>query len=196
MDADLSTMTEGLGQALADSGLSQAAFAAALGTSASRFSTYRSGKTIPSAIFYLRALRIGAALREAAEHGWMTPPNTAEAIAAALAEPDEIWAFKLALQARDHLNELLALRPHAAAAWEATPPSTGRPEWDTFIAALAEHEFVDADREPPAWTQLPKLGSEWLLDSPLLDEDGVRAQTPHWLAERNIYVSKRDLTTV
>ena len=53
---------EGLKQALADSGLNQADFAVALGTSASRFSTYGSGQVMPTAGFYLRALRLAADL--------------------------------------------------------------------------------------------------------------------------------------
>jgi hypothetical protein len=196
MDADLLTMTEGLDQARRDSGLHQAAFAVALGTSAFRFSTYRSGRTAPSAVFYLRALRIGSAIKEASDHGWMTPPMTAAAIASALAEPDEIWAFKLVLQARDHLRELLALRPMTASAWEAAPQSTGRTEWDAFFAALAEHEFDAVGLPAPAWTQRVALAADWILDSPMLDEAGVRAHTPPWLVQRHIYVSARDLTTV
>lgn len=121
---------------------------------------------------------------------------TAAAIAGALAEPDEIWAFKLALQARDHLHELLAVRPDLAGSWEAVPSETGRPEWDTFLAALAEHEFDDAGLPAPAWTQHPALVTDWVLDSPLLDEVEIRHQTPDWLARRHIYVSPRDLTTV
>lgn len=196
MDADLSSLTEGLAQALADSGLSQAAFAAALGTSSSRFSTYRSGRTIPSAVFYLRALRIGSGLKAAADNGWTTPPTTALAIAGALAEPDEIWAFKLALQARDHLRECLTTQPRTANAWEAIPPSTGRPEWDAFLATLIDHEFHEAGLPTPTWTQGPTLTADWILDSPMFDEAGVRAHTPPWLAQRHIYVSARDLTTV
>lgn len=139
---------------------------------------------------------IATSLKAAAEHGWMTPSSTVEAVATALAEPDEIWVFKLALQARDDLREMLASRPDAAAAWRAAPQSTGHPEWDTFLATLAAHEFIEAGWEPPTWTQGPPLQTPWILDSPLLDESGVRAQTPEWLAERNIYVSARDLTTV
>lgn len=196
MDVDLLTMAEGLDQARRDSGLRQAAFAAALGTSASRFSTYRSGRTVPSAVFYLRARRIGVAIKEASDRGWMTPPMTAVAIAGALAEPDEMWAFKLVLQARDHLRELLADYPAASGAWEAVPQSTGRTEWDTFLAALAGHEFDAAGLPVPAWTQREALTADWILDSPMFDEVGVRAHTPPWLAERHIYVSTRDLTTV
>ena len=45
------------------SGLTQTDFALHLGTSATRLSTYLTGTTIPSAAIYLRALRLGAAIR-------------------------------------------------------------------------------------------------------------------------------------
>ena len=80
MDEDARAVAEGLTQALADSGLTQAEFASALGTSGSRFSTYRAGKTMPTAAFYLRALRIAASLKAAREHGWMTPQSAAREI--------------------------------------------------------------------------------------------------------------------
>lgn len=47
---------------LTQSGLTQADFARLLGTSATRLSTYLSGKTIPSAALYVRAPRLGNAL--------------------------------------------------------------------------------------------------------------------------------------
>ncbi|GLY29077.1 helix-turn-helix transcriptional regulator [Kineosporia sp. NBRC 101731] len=196
MDSDHAAVCRGLNRALEASGLSQSAFAAALGTSPSRLSTYRSGRTVPSAAFYLRAQRIGAALGETLDNGWTTPPVVADAITKALAEPDEIWAFKLVLQARDHVHEALHTRPKLAGAWEAIPPSTDRPEWDVFLAAVMEHEFRSLSMEPPDWMQQAVLTEDWILDSPLLDEEGVRRSTPSWLALRRVYVSSRDLTTV
>lgn len=65
MDEDSVAVSELLNRALAESGLSQAAFATALGTSASRFSTYRSGRTKPTAQFFLRAQRLAHALHAA-----------------------------------------------------------------------------------------------------------------------------------
>jgi transcriptional regulator with XRE-family HTH domain len=55
MDQDSQAVRELLNRALGESGLSQAAFATALGTSASRLLTYRSGGTKPTAQFVLRA---------------------------------------------------------------------------------------------------------------------------------------------
>ena len=195
MDADTRATMEGLNEALQQSGLTQAAFAAALGTSASRFSTYRSGKTMPTAAFFLRAQRIAGSLRAARERGWMTPQLASKSIASALDEGDELWAYKMSLQARDHLRELLATMPSLSGAWEAAPGTTGRIEWDVLLGALAAHEFELNGEESPRWTRHLELDHEWLLASPLLDDDEVRSETPQWLAQRGVFVSERDLVT-
>ena len=51
-------MAEEVRQLIARSGLSQAAFAERIGTSASRLSTYASGKVIPSATLVVRMRRV------------------------------------------------------------------------------------------------------------------------------------------
>lgn len=195
MDADTREVVEALDAALADSGLSQEAFAAALGTSASRLSTYRSGKVVPSATLFLRARRLGRALREARAKGLMTAPQTAVEIGRALREGDETWAFKMALQARDHLRLILETQPTLASAWEARPRSTGSAEWDTLLAALTAHEFEAHAFAAPEWAKGPGLEEPWVLDSPRLDERQIRERTPAWLAERGIYANERDLVT-
>lgn len=50
-------------QALADSGLTQEAFARAMGTSGSRYSTYRRGIVMPRARTMVRAQRIAAVFK-------------------------------------------------------------------------------------------------------------------------------------
>jgi transcriptional regulator with XRE-family HTH domain len=195
MDADTCEVTEALDAALTDSGLSQDAFAAALGTSASRLSTYRSGKVIPSATLFLRALRLARSLSDAREKGLMTAPRAGAEIAQALREDDETWAFKMALQGRDHLRIILQRLPALAAAWEAAPRSTGQAEWDTLLAALTAHEFEAAGRPAPEWTTGRRLDAAWVLDSPRLDEQRIRERTPPWLAARGVYINERDLVT-
>jgi transcriptional regulator with XRE-family HTH domain len=54
-------------QALTDSGLTQEAFARAMGTSGSRYSTYRRGLVMPRATTMLRAQRIAAEIRRNAD---------------------------------------------------------------------------------------------------------------------------------
>ena len=199
MDDDTRAVAEGMAQALADSGLTQAEFAAALGTSAPRFSAYRTGKTVPSAALYLRALRLAASLKAARDRGWMTPPSATRQIHSALRKGDDIWALKMTLQGRDHLRELLRENDDASNAWTAAPRTTGDPKWDALLAALTAHEFEAADREPPGWAEAEnkRLGEhdEWIMPSLLLDEAEVREATPNWLAEHGVYAAERDLIT-
>jgi len=196
MDEDSRAVAEGLIQALTDSGLTQADFASALGTSGS---TYRAGKTMPTAAFYLRALRLASSLKRAREHGWVTPPSAAGEIRRALRRGDHIWALKMVLQGRDHLHELLRESDTAAEAWLAAPRSTGSRQWDALLAALADHEFKAVQRESPPWAdddgERLEAGVEWVLQSLLLDDAEVRATTPDWLADRGIYTADRDLVT-
>ncbi|GAB3682008.1 helix-turn-helix domain-containing protein [Angustibacter aerolatus] len=199
MDRDSRAVVEGLAAALADSGLTQAELATALGTSPSRFSTYRTGSTMPTAAFYLRALRLAAGLRAARSSGWMTPQSTVREVRQALRDGDAVWALKLVLQARDHVREVLHEDDAAADAWHAVPRSTGSREWDALLAALVEHEFVATDREPPRWTEVdpgderPQV--DFVLPSLLLGVDEIRATTPTWLAAHGVFAAERDLTT-
>jgi transcriptional regulator with XRE-family HTH domain len=199
VDNNTRAVTDGLVQALAGSGLTQADFAAALGTSASRFSTYLSGKIDPSASFYLRALRLAEALRVARALGLMTPQSTAREVRRSLQKHDGIRALKMTLQARDHLHTLLhepgADADAATSAWTSTPRSTGERQWDAFFAALTEHEFTGANREPPAWTSTDTNDHPLLVKSLLLSDDEVRASTPEWLSRHGVYAAERDLVT-
>ena len=199
MDDDARAVVEGLDQALVDSGLTQAEFAAALGTSASRFSAYRAGKTVPSAAFYLRTLRLAASLKVARDRRWMTPQSAAREIRLALGLGDDVWALKMALQGRDHLRELLREGDDASNAWTAAPRTTGDRKWDALLAALTGREFEAAGREPPRWAGADdkRLGEQdqWVLPSLLFDEAKARAATPGWLAEHGVYAAERDLVT-
>lgn len=194
-EADRAWVVERIRSALVVSGLTQAELARALGTSASRLSTYLSGRTDPSATFVARATRIAQALGEAASGGWMTPLSTAAAIRSELVRSDEIWALKMTLQGRDDLHEMLSRDLDCAASWEARPGTTGSTVWDRILAALTAHELTAAGYPAPEWTvSLPK-SPEWMLHNPFLTEDRTRDQTPDWLAESGLYISERDLTT-
>ncbi|MFI7060218.1 helix-turn-helix domain-containing protein [Kribbella sp. NPDC050124] len=192
MDKDSLAVIETLNRALAESGLSQAAFATALGTSASRFSTYRTGSTKPTAQFFLRAGRIARALHAAREYRIMTAPATATAIREA---HDEEWAWRMLLQGRDHLRLLLRRRDGSEAAWEAAPGTTGHPGFDTLLAVLTAHEFRTAGEEPPGWSKVEALADPWVPEHPFLDRDEIIEQTPDYLARVNIFVPARDLVT-
>ena len=199
MEGDIRPVVDGLDAALRDSGLTQAEFATALGTSAPRFSTYLAGKTMPSAAFYLRALRLADGLKSARERGWMTPPSAAREIRRALRQGDDLWALKMTLQSRDHLRELLRADDDAGGAWAAAPRSTGDRKWDALLAALTEREFDEVGRDSPSWAAAEDrhLGGldEWVLPSLLLTADQVRAATPPQLAEHGVFAAERDLVT-
>ncbi|MEU8222256.1 helix-turn-helix transcriptional regulator [Kribbella sp. NPDC048915] len=192
MDKDSQTVVDQLGRAVAESGLSQSAFAAALGTSASRFSTYRSGKTKPTAQFFLRARRISRALHMAHEHRIMTAPATARAIRDA---NDDEWAWRMLLQGRDHLRLLLRRNDGSEAAWEAAPGTTGHAGFDVLLAVLTAHEFEAAGQEPPEWTAVEPLPEPWIPEHPFLDRAEVIEQTSDYLARANVFVPARDLVT-
>ncbi|MEV0291427.1 MULTISPECIES: helix-turn-helix transcriptional regulator [unclassified Kribbella] len=192
MDKDSQAVIELLNRALAESGLSQAAFATALGTSASRFSTYRSGKTKPTAQFLMRAGRIARALQAAREYRIMTAPATATAIREA---SDEDWAWRMLLQGRDHLRLLLDRHDGSEAAWEAAPGPTGQAGFDALLAVLTAHEFETAGEDPPEWTKNKALLDPWIPEHPFLERAEIIEQTPAYLAEANIFVPARDLVT-
>jgi DNA-binding transcriptional regulator YiaG len=59
-DEERGTVAAEIRQAIADSGLTRAEFAARIGTSASRLSTYATGKVTPSATLMLRIRRLPA----------------------------------------------------------------------------------------------------------------------------------------
>ncbi|WP_182378288.1 helix-turn-helix transcriptional regulator [Nocardioides sp. WS12] len=194
MDTDTQDVARQLRAALRRSGLSLRGFAAALGTSHSRLSSYLNGSASPSAAFFLRALRQGAALGEADARGWLTPQSTRRALKEAIAQSDDRWAFKIATQARDQVRAMLATPDEPAAAWETRPASTGDEKWDALLAALVAHEFAASGRTPPAWTDF-RAAHEWVMSNLLLEEADIREATPDWLAERGIYIAQRDLIT-
>ncbi|GAB3940198.1 hypothetical protein GCM10029976_057520 [Kribbella albertanoniae] len=192
MDKDSRTVAELLNRALVESGLSQVAFATALGTSASRFSTYRSGRTKPTAQFFLRAGRIARALQAAREYRIMTALDTATAIREAT---DEDWAWRMLLQGRDHLRLLLARHDGSEAAWEAAPSTTGQANFDTLLAVLTAHEFAAAGEDPPQWTNVEALPDPWVPTHPFLEHNEIIEQTPDYLAQANVFIPARDLVT-
>jgi transcriptional regulator with XRE-family HTH domain len=195
-DPDTRAVMSLLRGSLATSGLSQASFARALGTSASRFSTYLSGTTRPSAHLVVRAQRLAGALEAATVQGLMTAPATGSALREQLQAGDADWAWRMLLQGRDHLRLMLA-RPddELLGSWEAAPSSTGSAEFDALLAALTRHEFEAARRSAPDWTRAEPLAQPWIPEHPFLTPERAMAQTPEWLRVLNIFVPERDLVT-
>lgn len=180
--------------ALDSTGLTQTAFAAALGTSQPRLSTYLNGKVSPSASFFVRAQRVADALAGLARLRMMSAPTMGTALRSVL-QDDEDWAFRLLIQGRDHLRIVLAQHPELRVGWIAPPLPSGRIEWDTLTAGVVGHEFTSAGLEPPPWARREPLPVAWNFPSLLFAPQEVRAATPDWLACLNIFMPERDLVT-
>jgi hypothetical protein len=196
LDTDTRSVVALLEDAATTSGMSNRAFARALGTSASRFSTYLTGATRPSAYFCMRAVRIARSLAAADARNLMSAPATAAAVRMELAADRVEWAWRMLLQGRDHLRMMLANDDgELIGSWEAAPGSTGSVQFDALLAALAKHEFGDAGQTAPTWTDLDPLVEPWVPDHPFLDRERVIAKTPDWLRRLNIFVPERDLIT-
>ena len=195
VDRDTALVIEGLRAALQNSGLSQAGFARALETSASRFSTYLSGVTSPSAAFFMRARRLAHGLNVAGHLRRATPGSTGNAVRAALEEGDEVWALKMVLQGRDDLRALLSEGGAGADAWECGPGALGEQAWDALLSAVVAHEFESAGQVAPPWTRRGAGTGPWVFANPYFDADEVRRRTPSWLADRGVHLVGRDLVT-
>lgn len=195
LDQDTRAVTEALDAAQLRSGLGKAAFARALNTSPSRYSTYRSGKVAPTAAFLMRAVRIADALADARDRGIPSSLSAAASIDHALRSRGELAAFSLALEARDRLEDVLDARPSLAAAWEASA-SLDDERWSTLFAALVGHTFQRSGLPSPRWTEGRALDISWMpVESLRYTPAQVRKRTPPWLAVRNIFVSDHDLRT-
>lgn len=196
LDRDTAQVMTLLREAVAASGLSQAAFARALGTSAPRLSTYLTGDTRPSARFLVRARRLGHALGAAASSGLMSAPVTAAAMREYFLAGEVEWLWRMLLQGRDHLAAVIEERDQVLLdAWEAEPGTVGSAQWDALLAAIVAHEVEGAGLDAPAWALRQSLPDPWMPEHPFLSPDRVRAQTPDWLRRQNIYVPARDLVT-
>jgi transcriptional regulator with XRE-family HTH domain len=196
MDQDTRAVTERLDTAVARSGLSMRQFAHALGTSPSRFSSYRSGKVAPSAPFLLRAERIADALARARRDNVPTAIDAVDSIRRAARKGNEDWTYALTLEARDRLRDILRRRKDLAGSWEAQPPSNVDERWKALLAAFVSHEFDDAGLPIPRWAAAMRLDQAWILDTPRLSDDEIKRQTPDWLADRNIFIAEKDLVTL
>lgn len=174
------------------SGLTQAEFARSVGTSSARMSTYLSGKTVPSAAIYLRAVRWGRSLQAAQQQGLLTPDVTADATNRALADGDEDFSIRLILQSRDDLR-VAAIDPiDIRSAWRHRAHAINDPRFDTLFRAIIAHEFGD---DAPTWSMGARLTKDWVADDPFRSEEIVREQTPSWLASARIYIAERGLAT-
>jgi hypothetical protein len=133
-----------------------------------------------------------SAIRRSAREGWRHPITTAAIMREALAESDDAWLLRTALEARSHLHRTLREAPDLVPAWQAAPaPVDDR--WDALLAALVGHEFALDGRPEPSWTTSRVLSKDWVVQGGDATDDDIRRQTPDWLASRHILIRERDL---
>lgn len=196
IDRDTQAVVALLREALRVSGMTQAGFARSLGTSGPRLSTYLSGQTRPSAWFCLRAHRLASDLATTRSQGLMSAPDTASAMREHLVAGRAEWVWRMLLQGRDHLALILNEGEQGGiGSWEADPGTTGSAQWDTLLGALVASEFERVGLMAPAWSGVTRLEEAWMPEHPFLDPEQIKARTPDWLRELNIYVPARDLVT-
>lgn len=189
-------VVSGLRRAMSRGDLTQADLARALGTSASRVSTYMTGKTVPSAALYVRALQLGDAFAAAAARGWLTPMGAVRAVRVAVGEKDRVWGLRLILQCRDHGRAALADAVGGAVeAWTVDPGSTGAEDLDALLSGLIGREFEVANQSVPSWAASAGAGGPWLFASPFFTTAEVEDATPGWLRDRGVMIAARDLVT-
>lgn len=118
----------------------------------------------------------------------MTPDSTALAVNRALAEGDTGWAFKMVVQARDHLRATLAsvvdpTGPDATSAecWRDRHTRIDDDRYDVLLRSIVAREFTERGLPAPAWATGAHLEEPWLLVNPFLGPERTRQQTPPWL---------------
>ncbi len=196
LDADMQAVMAALGDAQQRSGLTQTEFARAIGTSGSRYSTYRSGRVSPSATLLMRAIRIADLLAASRAAHLPTAPDAARSVRQALHGERSDWALSLILGVRDRILCDARSRPQALTAWS-LPASTGDARWDRLLAAVIRHAHREAGQPPPEWTAMPALESAWTpVESLRFDSAQTQQRTPEWLAECNIFIADHDLATL
>ncbi|RFA15602.1 hypothetical protein B7R22_06540 [Subtercola boreus] len=95
-------------------------------------------------------------------------------------------AGRLQLASDDGLSEL-----------QLSPPTTGRPEWDTFLATVVMWDSHKRGLDAPSWTDRPPLVSEWFVGYEQSTEAGwrevVRSETPAEFLGRGILIREKSL---
>jgi hypothetical protein len=134
-----------------------------MGTSASRLSTYATGKVVPAATFMVRMRKLAGAAGTVAGVGtptsFWTVGDAAEAAAQMVSagEPlGRVWRFAV-VQMLDDYRSVMRHRGVVAAArmWQAEPGPTGDVRVDAALAALGEHLARRGDWPAPSWTRKP-----------------------------------------
>ena len=143
----------------------------------------------------VRRLMHASAARDSAgrPRRWMTARSAADAITTELAAGDELMAFKMTIQARDHLRTLTDADDIAEWAIEPAPIRDRR--FDTFLRAIARRTCIELGLPTPDWATPERLESEWVMTNLTSRYARTKRNTPTDLAALNIFVTENDLAT-
>ncbi|RFA13814.1 hypothetical protein B7R21_07650 [Subtercola boreus] len=129
-----------------------------------------------------------------APRGLLTPARSAELIRTELEAGNTDVAIRvmtemagrLQLAADDDLSEL-----------RSAPSTTGRPEWDTFLATVVLWDLRKRGLDAPSWTDRPPLVWEWFVGYEQSTETGwrevVRSETPAEFLGCGILIREKSL---
>ena len=73
------------------------------------------------------------------------------------------------------------------------PPPSGADEWDTLLAALAEHLAAKLDLPPPEWSRSRTLTKPWFPSSLPSKRMEALVWAPAAFRKHGVYLSARDL---
>lgn len=116
-------------------------------------------------------------------------------MSAALARGDETTAFKMLIQALDHLTSLRD--PRDIAEWGVEPAPIKDPRFDTLLRALTKRTLVQLDLDVPECAEsATRLEHEWLIPRAPSRRARAKRESPPELAALNVFVTENDLTTL
>lgn len=107
---------------------------------------------------------------------------------------DCMMAFKLLIQSIDHLGGLKDCEDIDE--WQVAPAKVHHQGLDTLFQAVVRESFRFRGAVEPAWARPEPLDEEWVLAADSSRVARVRARTPAYLADLNVYVSSNDLPRV
>ena len=126
---------------------------------------------------------------------WMTAREAATNVEKELATGDEVMAFRMIVQARDHLRSLSTTEDIEE--WGVTPMPLSDTRWDTLLRAVAARTLREMGRPLPTWTRdIDPLPEAWLVLGLEHRRKRTAAATPPDLADLGILLTENDLVTM
>jgi predicted XRE-type DNA-binding protein len=124
---------------------------------------------------------------------WMTARDAARAATKELAHGDELMAFKVIIQARDHL---LTLRdPDDVREWLVEPAPIADRRFDALLRVLTRRTVEAEGGEAPSWATPVPLSAPWTLHPLPSGKARAMREAPADLAALGIFITEDDLAT-